>query len=85
MDPEKLQALFDSHYSLIEQKMDMFTDQMNSVNAKVDKICNNELQHIKDQLTEQGTNLSWLMKTYWIVMGASIGALITALITLIEK
>jgi hypothetical protein len=65
--------------------MGIFSDQMDSVNAKLDKICGNELVHIKEQLTEQGTNLSWLMKTYWIVMGASVGALITALITLIEK
>lgn len=85
MGQKELENLFDNHYSLIEQKMTMFSDQMDSLRMKVEEICSNHLSHIKEEQMEIKTNVEWLMKSYWVVVSAAVGALITSLITLLEK
>ena len=72
MDQQELENLFDSHYSLIEQKMTMLTSQMDTLRMKVEEICNNHLAHIKEEQMEIKTNVEWLMKFFWLVAGASI-------------
>lgn len=42
--------------------------------------------HIATTNTEMGqikTDVSWLKKTYWVVVSASVGALITGIITIL--
>ena len=81
MDQQELENLFDSHYSLIEQKMVMLTDQMDSLRMKVDEICSNHLSHIKEEQMEIKTNVEWLMKFFWFVVGALIVNLLATIFT----
>jgi len=46
---------------------------------------NDELGVVKTKIGKIETNVNWLMKSYWVIAGASIGALITALINLLVE
>lgn len=55
-------------------------------------IRDNHLAHLKDDLFEvkEGmastkTNVDWLMRFFWVVAGSSVGALVTGIITLVNK
>jgi len=45
----------------------------------------NHLPHMSADIKETKTNVSWLMKFFWVVATASIGSLIAAVLTLILK
>lgn len=49
----------------------------------IDDIRSNHLFHIEKDISEMKTDISWLKKNHWIVMTASVGGLIGALINLL--
>ena len=66
--------------------------QIEQLQKQLDKIVDNELVHLKDDITEVkekigviSTNVSWLMKFFWVVMSASVGSFVTAVYGLILK
>ena len=46
-------------------------------------VINDELGDVKTDIAEVKTDVAWLKRTYWIVVSASIGALIAGLINII--
>lgn len=67
-------------------------ERIDRLEEKVDKITDNHLAHMKDEISVLNTGLSvvstnvlWLMKTYWVVVSASVGSLVAALLGLIVK
>lgn len=66
--------------------------QIEQLQKQLDKIVDNELVHLKSDITEVkekigviSTNVSWLMKFFWVVMSASVGSFVTAVYGLILK
>jgi len=76
-----------------------FEDRNKTVDKQLDGICNtlasikdNHLTHIESSMNqienshiELKTNTQWLIKFFWIVATASIGGLITSVLTLIQS
>lgn len=65
---------------------------LDRLEEKVDTIMSNHLVHVKDDISELksavsvvATNVMWLMRTYFIVVGASVGSLVAAIMGLILK
>lgn len=48
-------------------------------------IFNNEMGEIKEKMVKIETDVSWLVKNYWVVATASIGALVGALINFLIR
>lgn len=78
----EIDAKLDKHISVEGIKMD-------SILGKVDRIENNHLSHIQasmatmaTDIAKSNTNMDWLMKSYWIVITATIGGFIASLIKL---
>lgn len=83
--PNKFETLLKEHTDQEEKKFD-------SINNTLEKIKDNHLAHIEKSMadmssshTEMKTNLSWLLKFFWLIMASSIGGLITSLFTLLAK
>lgn len=62
------------------------------IEKQLEKIMDNELVHLKDDLAilhtnieKIGVNVDWLMKFFWITATASVGSLATAVYGLILK
>ena len=55
------------------------------ITQKLEKILDNHLFHLEKDSATTTANVDWLMKTYWLVAGASIGGLITGVLNLILK
>ena len=51
----------------------------------VDKKLDNHLIGVGKEITEIKTDMSWIKKFFWIAMTASMGAILTALFSLIIK
>jgi len=49
----------------------------------VNKIAVNDLPHIQMSLTQVKTDVAWLKRSYWLVAGASVGALFTGIMGLL--
>ena len=49
------------------------------------KVINHELGEVKTELTGIKTDVAWLKKFFFIIAGASLGALITGILTLLFK
>ena len=49
------------------------------------EVINGELGDVKTKLAKVSTDVSWLKKTYWIVVSASVGALIAGLINILIR
>ncbi len=64
---------------------------MTELHKRIEKIENdicdirdNHLSCLKNDLTETKTNVSWLLKFFWIIATTSIGGLITSLFTALK-
>lgn len=55
-----------------------------NIEQDIAKIKENHLSHIEIDLAKTSVNVDWLMKFFWIVASASIGSLITGIITLLK-
>jgi len=51
----------------------------------MEKVMTNHLPHIQSGLERVETNLDWLMKFFWIIASASIGALLASILGLVIK
>jgi len=51
----------------------------------VNEIKDNHLVHISIDLAELKTNQSWLLRYHWMLMTASVGALVASLANLVLK
>ena len=49
------------------------------------EVINGEMGDIKVDLAQVKTNVCWLVKSYWVIVIASVGALIGAIINLVLK
>lgn len=58
---------------------------LEKLEEKVDLIMTNHLAHVKESLMELTTNVTWLIKFFWIVASASVGSLVAAIMGLILK
>ena len=83
--PSKFEQQLKEH-TLEEEKK--FDDICNTL----EKIKDNHLAHIEKNITdinlthtEMKTDLAWLLKFFWLIMGSSIGALVTSVFNLISK
>ena len=83
-DLEKLELKVDKN----EEKNDIRYDR---IEGKLDVIKDNHLAHIQGDmasinlgLTKTTTNVDWLLRYHWIVATASIGALITGVVNLMQ-
>ena len=59
-------------------------DNMSEFKKKVD-ILSCDVSEVKQSLSEVKTDVAWLKQNHWIIVGASVGALITAIINVIIK
>ena len=55
----------------------------NKIWEAIDDIKINHLTHLSIDMAETKTNVAWLKKNHFIIMSASVGALIAALINLL--
>jgi len=58
---------------------------LDKVDVKLNKVLTNDLPHIQETLTQVVTDVAWLKRSYWLVAGASVGALATGVISLLSK
>ena len=66
--------------------------QIEQIQKQLDKIIDNELVHLKADIGELReeigilrTNVSWILKFFWIIVTASIGTMATTILGLILK
>ena len=52
---------------------------------KIDEKLDNHLVSIGKEITEIKTDMSWIKKFFWIIMTVSIGAILTAVFSIILK
>jgi len=85
MDIQILQQRFEDHEKTDDRRFD-------GIDAKLDKIMNNELEHIgndiqglKSGMIEVKTDLNWLKRFFWVVATASTGSLIAGLFNLLSN
>lgn len=52
---------------------------------KIDKIMCNHLPHIQIELEKVNSNLNWLLKFFWIIVSASLSALVVSIINIVTK
>lgn len=83
--PSKFEQQLKKHTIQEEKKFDC-------INNTLETIKNNHLAHIEKNITdinlnnkEMKTDLAWLLKFFWLIMGSSIGALVTSVFNLISK
>ena len=50
-------------------------EQFGEINTKLEVIKDNHLAHIQSSIATIQTNLSWLMRAFWIVVTATVGIL----------
>jgi len=81
----EIDAKLDKHISVDGVKMDIILD-------KVDLIENNHLAHIQASMAtlstdsaKSATNIDWLMRSYWVLLTATLGGFIASLIKLFIK
>ena len=55
---------------------------LDNLERDVKEIKDNHIPHIIKQITKIGTDVDWLKRFFWIVITASIGGLLGALINL---
>lgn len=62
------------------------------IEKQLERIVDNELVHLRESSNELkvglsiiGTNVTWLMKNYWVVVSTSVGSIIAAIFGLILK
>ena len=58
---------------------------IDNIELDINTIKENHLTHIEIDIAKTATNVDWVMKAIWVVATASIGGLVTSLITLITK
>lgn len=58
-------------------------ERLNRLENSVNEIKDNHLPHIQTELTKVGTDVDWVKRFFWIVVTASVGGLITAIINLL--
>ncbi len=65
---------------------------LDKLEEKVDLITNNHLAHLKEDFFELksvvgvvSTNVTWLLKFFWVAATASVGSLVAAIMGLIIK
>lgn len=63
----------------------IMTLKQEELEEKIDDILTNHLPHLQILIAEIKTNVGWLLKTYWIIVTASIGGLIAGIINLLIK
>ena len=80
----------DIHMEDEEKRFDSVDKKINGIEVVIGEIRDNHLNHlIKDisdlkvDLSKNSTDTSWLMRFFWIVVTASVGALIAGVINLI--
>ncbi len=56
---------------------------LDSLEKDVKEIKDNHLPHIIEKVTQTGADVDWLKRFFWIVITASVGGLIGALINLL--
>jgi len=76
---------FENYHSLQESQFRLLNDTCKGIKGDIRNLKENHLAHLQDELTEIATNQKWLMKTYWILVSACIGSMVTAIATLILK
>lgn len=65
-----------------------FNERFNNLETwvkSVDEKLDNHLTDISRKISSIETNLEWLKKTYWLVVGAIISAIVMVLLTLFNK
>lgn len=55
-----------------------------SIEEDIKAMKENHLSHMEIDIAQTKTNVDWLMKFFWIVATASVGSLITGVITLMK-
>ncbi len=68
----------------IDKIEDRFNDICQYYNHQITEI-NKNIGKVEKDLTEIKTNVSWLIKYFWVVVVASVGALIAAFFDLLIK
>jgi len=83
---------FDYLKELLEKHIEADNKKFYEINETLKSIKENHLSHIENSMhkienshIELQTNTNWLLKFFWIIAGASIGGLVTSIMTLILK
>ena len=66
-------------------RQDMQDDRIDRLEKKIDIIMDNHLSHLKSSLDSLHVNVDWLKRFFWLMITATVGSFITALVTLIFK
>lgn len=76
----------------INAYLKIMTLKQEELEEKIASIIENHLPHIQESISEVKidmasikTNVDWLLKFFWIIASASIGALIVGVINLLTK
>ena len=72
--------------------MNELQDHINDENKKdIDQlykhadVANREMGTVKVDLAQVKSDVSWLVKTYWVILGSSVGSLLAGIIALLFK
>ena len=76
---------FKDHEDIDTRRFDIQGADLKEIKNDVKIMKENHLSHIELALAQVTTDVAWLKKSYWVVVSASVGALIVALINLVIK
>lgn len=57
---------------------------LEKIEADITNLKENHLAHMQIDMAKIGSNVDWLTKFFWIIATASVGGLVTGLITLLK-
>lgn len=75
--------MLESHTKQDDLRFNEVIDGQSEIKSDIKVIKENHLAHIQVDMATQTTNIDWLMKFFWLIATASIGALLTGLVTLL--
>lgn len=64
--------------------MPTIQEKIEKIEENIANLKENHLAHMQVDLARLGNNVDWLMRFFWIIATASVGGLITGLITLLK-
>jgi hypothetical protein len=80
-----LKELVDNHIVADGKNFDAINETLRSIKENHLSHIEKSMNSIENSHIQLKTNTEWLLKFFWIIAGASIGGLVTSVMTLIVK
>ena len=73
----------ENHNTEQDRRMNNIEESVKTINHEMGEVRDN-IADVKIDVAKVKTDVAWLKRTYWVVVSASVGALIVGLIQLLE-